>query len=138
MSGEEERAVTLPDDAIVIRFRPTEPDAVLNWAGKEHRRTGHYRLSVFADAPREGEDEDAVIARLLVASELAGIDPQRNRKLFVCTRASKLADLGFTFHKDEEDDEVSEHYSVDLGLSPNLDDAVRFLSPFEPVERRHR
>ncbi len=34
-------------DALMIRLRPTEPYRVLDWAAKEHRRTGHCRLSVF-------------------------------------------------------------------------------------------
>ena len=133
--SEDERAVPLlPDNAIVIRFRPTMPESVLNWARKEYRRTGRYRVSVFADAPREGEDDQAVIDRLLKVSQLMGIDPCGNKKFYVCARASELADRGFTFHKDGDEDEADEHYSVDLGADPSVDDVVRFLDPFE--ERR--
>ncbi|MEX1276573.1 MAG: hypothetical protein WEA75_06715 [Acidimicrobiia bacterium] len=124
--------------AIVIRFRPTNPESVLAWAQKEHRRTGYFRLSVFADVAGPGEDDDAVIQRLLDASELAGVDPGGNKKFYVCTNASELLGLGFTFHKDEEEGESSEHWSVDIGADPSGDDALRFLSPFGPPEGRRR
>jgi hypothetical protein len=99
-------------DAVVIRFRPTVPDAVWQWAVKEHRRVGRYRLSVFADRRRVGETEQEAIGRLLKASELAGIDPEKNKKYCLCTSAAELLDLGFTFWKDGDDDEQDEHYSA--------------------------
>lgn len=126
------REVDLPDDAIVVRFRPTAPDSVLAWAGKEFRRTGHHRLSVFAATKRDDEDDDAVIQRLLGVSQLAGVDPSRNKRFYVCTAAAKLKKLNFAFYKDEDDDEPEEHYSVDLGQDPTVDDVVRFLRPFGP------
>jgi hypothetical protein len=122
--------------AVVIRFRPIKPDAVWEWACKEHRRTGRHRLSVFADIRRGQETEQDVIDRLLKASELAGIDPAKNKKYSLCTSAAELLDLGFTFWRDGDDDERDEHYSVDLGTDATLEDAVRFLSVFRPAEER--
>lgn len=128
--GGPDESVEIDRDAVVIRFRPTDPTAVLGWAEKEHRRTGRYRLSVFAAAASDGEAEEAVIERLLGVSELAGMDPKKNPKHWVCTAASELTALNFVFYKDDEEDEFDEHYSVDLGSAPTVDDAIRFLSPF--------
>lgn len=117
-------------DAVVIRFRPTDPDAVLRWAVKEHRRTGRYAVSVFADIQRAAEDRRAVIGRLLRVAQLSGIDPSSNRNVWICTSAERILEEGFTFHKDEEEDELREHYSVDLGEQPNVDDVRRLLGTF--------
>ncbi len=130
------RPADVPRDAVVIRFRPTQPDSVWNQACKEHKRIGHHRLSVFADTPREGEAQQDVIDRLLRASEV-GLNPEKNKKFTVCTSAAELLDLGFTFWKDGDDDkEPDEHYSVDLGASATQEDAVRFLGVFGPTEKR--
>jgi hypothetical protein len=123
-------------DAVVIRFRPTDPSAVWQWAAKEYRRTGGYRLSVFADVRRGQESEQDVIDRLLQVSELAGIDPEKNKKYCLCTAASGLLDLGFTFWKDEDDDELDEHYSVDLGTDAVPEDVEKFLGVFGPATGR--
>jgi hypothetical protein len=53
------KEVTLDDDAIVIRFRPTSPDAVLRSVRAEHARVGHHGASCFASAALEGEDEES-------------------------------------------------------------------------------
>jgi hypothetical protein len=127
----------LPGDAVVIRFRPWNPEDVWNWACKEHRRIGRYRLSVFADVRRGDETEEQVIDRLLKVSEL-GIDPAKNKKYSLCTSAAELADLGYTFWKDGADGDPDEHYSVDLGAEATLKDAERFLGPFHPPEERRR
>lgn len=126
----------VPRDAVVIRFRPTDPDAVWNWACKEHRRIGRHRLSVFAEVRLKGETQQDVIDRLLRASELAGIDPERNKKRSVCTSAAELLDLGFAFYKDGDDEERDEHYSVDLGNDATPEDVARFLGVFGPAEER--
>lgn len=127
----------VPEDAVVIRFRPTDPQSVLNSAEKEARRTGgRWAASVFADRPEPGESQEQVIARLLSASELSGIDPGKNARYFVCTQAKELLDRGFTFWKDEDDDELREHYSVVLGESPTLEDAVNFLGAFGEGRKR--
>lgn len=126
----------LPRDALVIRFRPVGSEEVLRSAGKWYRYTGHYRLSVFAATPLEGESEADLRARLLKASELGGIDPAGNKKYYVCARAAELYDRGFLFCKDGDDDEVDEHYSVDLGPAPTIDDVARFLAAFGPAEKR--
>jgi hypothetical protein len=128
----------VPRDAVVIRFRPWAPDAVWNWACKEHRRIDRYRLSVFADIRRAQETEQQVIDRLLKASELAGIDPTSNKKYSLCTSAGELAALGFTFWKDGDDGEPDEHYSVDLGREATPEDAERFLGVFRPAEERRQ
>jgi hypothetical protein len=132
-SGEQ---ADVPRDAVVVRFRPTEPGAVWNWAVKEHRRSGRYRLSVFADVRRGQETEQDVVRRLLEASELAGIDPERNKKYCLCTSAAELLDRNFTFWKDGDIDELDEHYSVDLGTDAAPEDVDRFLGVFGPPEER--
>ena len=53
--------VDIPRDAGMIRFRPVEPSRVMEWAAKEYRRTGHYRLSMF-------ESSEAAEGRLLDAA----------------------------------------------------------------------
>jgi len=133
--------VNVAPDAIVMRFPPVQPEAVLKKATQEHRRTGRYAVSVFADEAGQGESAEAVEARLLQASELAGIDPARNPNYYVC-RARVLLDMEFTFWKyDDEPDkskELPEHYSVDLGQDPTLGDASRFVGVFGPSLRRPR
>src|SRR5882724_5575224 len=108
-------AVEIPEDALVIRFRPTAPADVWRRAELEHRRIGRYRLSVFADIKRGQETDEDQRLRLLKVSEV-GIDPAKNPKYFVCTRARDLLVRGFTFWRDGDDDEeADEHCSVDLG-----------------------
>jgi hypothetical protein len=134
--------VSVPADALVVRFRPFDSEHVLESARKEYRRAGHYRLSVFADLAAEGEDREAVVIRLLQVAELAGIQAEKNKKYALCTEASKLTEAGFVFHKYDEDDpdpddEQDEHYSVDLGEQPTLEDVARFLAPFgSPIGRQ--
>jgi hypothetical protein len=126
----------VPEDALVIRFRPAMPADVLRSAEKEHKRIGRHRLSVFADAARAGETEERLLLRLLKAS-LPLINPAKNPKVFICTRARALLELGFTFWKDGEDDaEPDEHYSVDLGTGATVEDVERFLGAFNRVEKR--
>ena len=111
-------------------------------AVKEYRRAGHHRLSVFADTARQGEDEAAVVHRLLHTAELDGIPPGKNPKYALCAEAGNLLKEGFTFHKYDEDDpdpadEADEHYSVDIGEQPTLGDVTRFLQPFGSPVGRH-
>lgn len=126
----------VPPDALVIRFRPTDPESVLRRAEVSARLDGRYLLSVFADAPTAGESEIDLRARLLKASEMSGLPADKNKKYYVCTRAKELLDRGFAFCKDGDDDELDEHYSVDLGSSPTLGDVCRFLEAFGPAEMR--
>jgi hypothetical protein len=122
-------------DALVIRFRPTDPDRVAILAEKEHRVTGRYGLSVFADTARSGEDTGALIDRLLAAAELDGIATDKNPKFYLCSAASELLSLPVRFYKYTNDDtEVAEHYSADLG-GPEPDRVVRFLDPFGEMKR---
>ncbi len=128
-------SVGIAPEAIVIRFRPTDPQAVLSAAVKSRRYYDSYRLSVFADTRRPDEDDAAVKLRLVQAAELSKINLQNQKKLYICSRAARLTDLGFKFCKDGDDGELEEHYSVDLGSSePNLDLIVKFLGPFDQEE----
>jgi hypothetical protein len=123
-------------DAVVIRFWPIEPNRVWRKACEEHKRIGHHRLSVFADARRAHETQQDVIYRLLKASEV-GINPATNKKFTLCTSAAELLDLGFTFWKDGDDDnEPDEHHSVDLGADATPEDVTRFLGVFRAEMRR--
>ena len=126
----------VPPDAMVLRFRPTDPESVLNWARKEYRRSGRHRLSVFTDVAHDGEDEQSVVERLLAAAELQGIDPKGNPNFSLCRSARLLEERGFSFHKDGDPDEPAEHYSVDIGDQPTVVDVERFLGAFVGPLRR--
>lgn len=126
----------LPPDAVVIRFKPIAPERVLAQAELEHTRIGRYWVSVFASARRRGESDEDVQLRLLRAAELDGISRDNWRRYFVCARAEQLVDRGFTFCKYDDEPELAEHYSVELGERPTLGDANRFLEPFAPASRR--
>lgn len=128
--------VDVPRDAIVIRFKPTDPERVLQRAERDHRYSGTYGLSVFAAAPLPGEAEPDTIDRLLRASELANIRPDSNPRYYVCSRAGELLDRGFTFTKDGDDDEVAEHYTVDLGPGPTVEETKSFVQAFDQGRRR--
>lgn len=127
--------VDIPRNAVVIRFKPISTEGLLKSAVREYRRIERYRVSVFASAARPGESFEVVEARLLEASELGGIDPARNDQYFTCV-AGQLLDRGFTFWKDDDLDELAEHYSVDLGERPTLEDVGRFRGAFGPARRR--
>jgi hypothetical protein len=126
------KEVTLDDDAIVIRFRPTSPDAVLRSVRAEHARVGHHGASCFASAALEGEDDEDVYRRLLAVAELGHIALTNNKNFYVCSRACEVTALGFVFLKDEESGELPDHYCADLGEDPTLDDVTTFLSVFSP------
>lgn len=126
----------VPPDAIVIRFRPTDPETVLKRAERDSRRSGTWRSSVFADVQRGGETEQDAIARLLTVSELAGVSIDNNPRYFVCVRAEELLRRGFAFVKDGDDDELPEHFSVDFGSEPTVEDARRFVEAFDHGRRR--
>ena len=74
-------------DSVVLRFRPmSDLQRLLDRAAQDARRTGskgHHTASVWADAAHDGEDRDALIERLLQATELHGVNPQTNRDLLV-------------------------------------------------------
>ncbi|GAA3801060.1 hypothetical protein GCM10022403_039190 [Streptomyces coacervatus] len=133
MSSEAE----VPPDALVLRFKPMDPERCLKRIAIDHRDTGHYCLSVFADAPRPDETQEELKARLLAASELQGMNPKSNKTYWQCTQAEKLLERKFAFRKDGGD-EVPEHYSVDFGSAePTLEDVNRFIEAFddEPEKR---
>ena len=123
-------------DALVIRFRPITAAAVLSSAQKEARRSGKYRISVFADAPRVDETEDSLIDRLLRASELTGVSRDGNPKYWLCARAGELLVLGYAFVKDGYDSEIPEHYSIDLGQGPTVEDTQLLVAQFEVRDRQ--
>jgi hypothetical protein len=126
-------AEELEPEAVVIRFRPTELDSVVRGAQKEHRRTGFHRLSVFAAAPQPDETQEQTEARLVRAAELEGINLESNSKYWVARRGELAA---FEFHKDGDDGECPEHYSVDLGAAEGLANACRdFLGKFNGPEK---
>ena len=115
----------------MIRFRPSEPAAILRSAQKEYRRSGKYRISVFADSKVEGETEDEqLIDRLLRAAQLSNIKPEGNKKFWLCARAAALMDDGFEFVKDNYPGEETEHYSIDLGNEPSLQDTEQLAGHF--------
>jgi len=128
--------VNIAGDAIVIRFTPATASKVLQRAELSYRRTGRWFSSVFADSKRSGEVEEDVIKRLLRASELSAIKPDRNPKYYLCSRAECIIERSFTFEKDGYEGEVPEHYSVDLGENPTIEDAQRFLDAFDEKRRR--
>lgn len=81
----------------MIRFTPVTAERVLARARQDARRScgkGKFTASVFADHAREGESRDDVILRLLQASELQGIAPERNPNYWRCSTAQELLDQG--------------------------------------------
>ncbi|MFF8485128.1 hypothetical protein [Streptomyces antibioticus] len=136
MSSEAE----VPPHALVLRFKPMDPERCLKRLNQDFRDTGDYSLSVFADVQHPSETVDQLKSRLLAASELQGINPSTNKAYYVCTRAEKLLERKFTFRKDDDGGEVSEHYSVYFGSStPTLEDVKRFLEAFDDApEKRSR
>jgi hypothetical protein len=125
-------------EAVVIRFTPVTAERVLARARQDARRSdgkGKFTASVFADHARGDETREDVIRRLLEASELQGIAPERNPNYWRCSTAQELLDRGLTFDKDEYPGELLEHYSVILGENPQLEDAQRFLDAFTKEKR---
>jgi hypothetical protein len=125
-------------DAVVLRFSPMSPQGVLDRAAKDARRSegnGHHTASVWADHARPGEEREQVLARILDATELHGLDPARNPSLWWCSSAQELLDRSFTFEKDHYDGEPEQHYSVVLGYPPTLEDAQRFVEAFTKERR---
>lgn len=126
----------MPDEALVIRFRPVSPERVLASAEKEYRRTGRHAVSVFAGVRAAGESMVDLKSRLLAASEVAGVSADGNPQFYVCSEASQLKARGFTIMRDGDADEVAEHFSVELRHSPTMEDAQRFLDAFDVREKR--
>ncbi|KAB1110782.1 MULTISPECIES: hypothetical protein [Micromonospora] len=112
----------------MVRFKPVLPEAVQKRALMEVRRSGVPGLSVFADVPRPGEEVIDVHKRLIKVAGMDGIDLERNKSYYHCI-AGAILDAGFRFVKDGNDDEVNEHYSVDIGTT-DLDSVHRFLEVF--------
>lgn len=110
---------------------------MLRQAQKAFRHQGKYRLSVFADVVSPGETEEELILRLLRAAELSHIDPNGNPKFWFCESAGKLMDDGFVFAKDNYDGEEPEHFSIDLGNEPTLQDTEKLAGHF-PESRSWR
>jgi hypothetical protein len=119
-------------DALVVRFVPIEPKHLLRSAKRVYKKYGVNHLSVFAGSRRQGETVDDLIARLLNAAELSGISASLNHTFWFCSAASDLMDDGFCFVKDEYDGELDEHYSINLGNSPTIQDTERLAAHFVP------
>jgi hypothetical protein len=126
----------LDPDAVVIRFPPTTVERIVRKAEQEFRRTGHHRLSVFADTRLPGETQLETESRLVQAAGMSGIDLKSNRNYFV-GRAGDIAE-SFSFHKDDPSDRP-EHYSVDVGTSEDLADSCdEFKDMFRGPEKVER
>lgn len=121
-------------DALVIRFEPIQPDLLLRHVKKINKRYGAHRASVFADITREDETHDELVTRLLEVAQLEGIVAANNHVYWCCEPASLLIDDGFHFVKDRYDGEEDEHYSIDLGDSPSIEDTSKLAAHFEPRE----
>ncbi|MHA7176940.1 hypothetical protein ACX80D_09810 [Arthrobacter sp. Sr24] len=120
----------LPVNAVVIRFAPNSPNGILKRAMTASRQSGYFRVSVFASPPLPGESEGSTIARLLDASELGGISTTNNEKYYLCASAGAIERLGFIFVKDDYAGEIREHFSVDFGREPSLEDAQQLSDTF--------
>ncbi len=127
----------LDPEAVVIRFAPTSLESVMKKAKQEFRRSGHHRLSVFADTPRPGETPLDTERRLVQAAGLANINLDSNRRYWV-GRGRDLTE-SFEAHKDGYEGEPREHYSLDLGDDAGLADACQdFLGKFRGPEKVER
>lgn len=126
----------LSDDALVIRFSPASAPKLLEKAELQYRFKGLYVVSVFAsDAHWPEMTQEDHFEALLVASEMQGIDPAKNKKFWYCSHAGRLRESGFSFLKLDFDGELAEHYSIQLGDPASMEDAERFVAAFEPRKR---
>lgn len=124
----------IPDHAIVMRFRPTDPDRVLAQADKEYRNDSaeaglipHFGLSVWVGVPTADEPVLDTLKRLARAADIRW---EGQKRVFVATRAERLVNQGFTFFKDCFAGEPAEHFCVRLP-SLELDTVKRFLQAFD-------
>lgn len=113
----------LPANAVVIRFAPNSATGILKRAMLANRQSGHFRVSVFASPPMPNESEESVTDGLLDAFERGGIAAANNEKYYLCASAGVVERLGFAFVKDGYDGEIPEHFSIDFGREPSLEDA---------------
>jgi hypothetical protein len=117
---------------LVVRLRPVSPAALVKHARLEftYSEGDHYGISVFGTVPMPGESEDDTIDRLwrVILTRL-----KDDSRYWVLTNAGNLLDRGFVFIKDEEPDELSEHYCVSL-TPPDEARAKELMEGFE--ERR--
>lgn len=87
---------------------------------------GRYRLSVFGDAPRQGESVDQVIKRVLDDQPVGGAYVR-------ATRAARLREAGFELVATPPD---PYHYDAVLGTEVTPSVVERFAGAFEPKIRR--
>lgn len=122
----------VPRNMLVVRLRPVSPEAFVKQAQLEfvYSNGDHYGISVFGTVPLPGESEDDTIARLwlVILTRL-----KDDRRYWVSTHSGNLLDRGFVFVKDEEPDELPEHYCVSL-TPPDEARAKELMEQFE--ERR--
>jgi hypothetical protein len=114
----------------VLRFRPASAEAIAAQAIKDERYYKRFQVSVWASAPKPGEDEDAVVQRLLAVAELTGIGLNGKQRFFVCSQAALILDAGLKFYKDEDEGEPEEHYSVDFGNPMSTKAIEAFVGAF--------
>ncbi|MGV8874265.1 MAG: hypothetical protein ACOH2Q_17155 [Rhodococcus sp. (in: high G+C Gram-positive bacteria)] len=125
-------------DALVIRFKPMQPEAVLRRAALDARRIdgpGEHTASVWCAVRADDESEEQARRRVLQVTADNGLNADKNKKFWVCTYVRELRDRGFVFIKDGYEGEPEAHFSVILGNPPTLDDVERFIEPFHGMER---
>lgn len=132
---EDSSAPPLSRQATVVRFSPASAEAMLGRAEKEYRRAGVYRISVFAADAMSGEDEEALVRRILEASTLQGISPESNLKYWYLAEAGQLYDLGYPLLKVNFEGEIAEHYGLGLGNRPTIEDTERIANLFQARRR---
>lgn len=126
----------VPPHAVVIRFRPSTTDRVLETARNNHALEGtedepRYFCSVFVDIEADDPEDPGTIQGLLEAAQLSNMRPPPQNKYYFVTKADEILGRGFAFKKDRYTGEHLKHYSVDLGADPSIEDAERFLEAFD-------
>lgn len=121
----------MPRDALVVRFSPMGPDRMdklRDQALEEFEYSGRYGLSVFAAAPRPGEDRRELLIRI---GEAAFADGLKKIKDGWCSTPDELRKKRLKLRADAPPDE---HYSVDLRFLSD-DELLAFISAFGNKER---
>jgi hypothetical protein len=129
-----------PREALVLRFPPGGKDEVkkiqdeAKYVNRHHQKVRAepwFRLSIWADVPREGETAADLMTRLVGAAGMGRIRIADERNAaFWWTTAASLYDAGFEIRKDGRDGEPEEHYSVVLGTEASREVVGRFVQAF--------
>lgn len=99
---------------LVVRFTPIKAERVFDHALVAYDWCGRYGVSVFCTPRVPGENDQDLNRRVCGIAKL-GRMRESNRWYWVCSEAHTLMNAGFQFYKDGYPDEISEHYSVDIG-----------------------